>query len=78
MKSATTWIALSAAAASVAAVVAVAVGLWGDLGGMSISLGGWLAMVFGVLVTLALGIGLMTLVFISSRRGYDDPARKDR
>jgi hypothetical protein len=27
---------------------------------------------FGVIVTLALGIGLMALVFISSRRGYDD------
>ena len=30
-------------------------------------------MVLGVLVTLALGIGLMALVFISSRRGYDEP-----
>ncbi len=26
-------------------------------------------------LTLALGIGLMALVFISSRRGYDDPGR---
>ena len=33
---------------------------------------------FGVIVTLALGIGLMALVFISSRRGYDDQiGRKD-
>jgi hypothetical protein len=28
--------------------------------------------VLGGLVTLALGIGLMALVFISSRRGYDE------
>ena len=30
-------------------------------------------MVLGVLVALAVGIGLMALVFISSRRGYDEP-----
>jgi len=29
--------------------------------------------VLGATVTLALGIGLMALVFISNRRGYDDP-----
>jgi len=32
--------------------------------------------VLGVLATLALGIGLMTLVFISNRRGYDEPPRE--
>jgi hypothetical protein len=31
----------------------------------------------GVVITLALGIGLMALVFISSRRGYDEIGRKD-
>jgi hypothetical protein len=35
-------------------------------------------MAFGVLVTLALGIGLMALVFLSSRGGYDEMDRKDR
>jgi hypothetical protein len=30
---------------------------------------------FGVIITLALGIGLMALVFISSRRGYDELGR---
>ena len=77
MTSTGTWIALAAAVAAVVAVAFVAAGLWGAVGSMSISLGGWLALIFGVLVTLALGIGLMTLVFISSRRGYDDPARRD-
>ena len=33
--------------------------------------GGWVALVLGVLATLALGIGLMALVFISNKRGYD-------
>ena len=36
-----------------------------------------LNLVLGVLATLALGIGLMALVFISNRRGYDDPPRED-
>jgi hypothetical protein len=32
---------------------------------------GWIAMVFGILVTLALGTGLMALIFYSSRHGRD-------
>jgi hypothetical protein len=32
----------------------------------------------GVVVTLALGVGLMALVFISNQRGYDEIAGKDR
>ena len=31
----------------------------------------------GVVVALALGIGLMSLVFLSNRRGYDEAARRD-
>jgi hypothetical protein len=34
--------------------------------------------VLGVLATLALGIGLMSLVFISNRRGYDEPGGNGR
>jgi hypothetical protein len=48
------------------------------LGDSEISVAGWLAMGFGIVVTLALGIGLMALVFISSRRGYDEAARRNR
>ena len=36
------------------------------------SAAGWVAMLLGIVVTLALGIGLMSLVFISNRRGYDE------
>ena len=39
---------------------------------------GWVALVLGVVVTLALGIGLMSLVFISSRRGFDEPGGDGR
>jgi hypothetical protein len=35
---------------------------------------GYIAMAFGVVFSLAVGIGLMALVFYSSRKGYDEPA----
>ncbi len=36
---------------------------------------GWVALVAGVVLSLAVGIGLMSLLFFSSRRGYDEPPR---
>ena len=59
----------------VVVVFAAAASLWLGLGDSEISAAGWVAMVLGVLATLALGIGLMALVFISSRRGFDEPDR---
>jgi hypothetical protein len=73
-----TWAALVIALAVVAAVVVVVSNLWASVGDTRISTVGWLAMAFGILATLGLGIGLMTLVFISNRRGYDELDRKDR
>ena len=54
-------------------VIAVSAVNWNVVGNSGISLNGWIALILGVIVTLAVGVGLMTLVFISSRRGYDDP-----
>jgi hypothetical protein len=68
-----TWIAIAVAIAVVAAVMAAVAGLWSEVGDVEISAGGWIALGLGVLFALALGIGLMALVFISSRRGYDEP-----
>jgi hypothetical protein len=68
-----TWVAVAVAAAAVIAVVAMVAALWGDLGDSGMSVGGWVAMLLGVLATMGLGIGLMALVFISNRRGYDEP-----
>ena len=43
---------------------------WGSFGqGSSITVAGYFAMSLGTIVTLALGIGLMTLVFYSNRKG---------
>jgi hypothetical protein len=40
---------------------------------LPLSDGSALAMVLGAAFTLALGVGLMTLIFFSSRKGFDDP-----
>lgn len=39
-----------------------------------IGIHGWIALILGVIFSLAVGGGLMALVFVSSRRGYDDKA----
>ncbi|HEY4170219.1 MAG TPA: hypothetical protein VGM96_25725 [Reyranella sp.] len=53
------------------AIVFMAVGWNTPEGGEQMSIGGWIAMILGVIATLALGIGLMTLMFYSSRSGRD-------
>jgi len=77
MGSTFTRIAVALAVALVVAVIAAIAGLWNGIGDSEISVSGWLAMGLGIIVTLALGIGLMSLVFISSRRGYDEIGRED-
>jgi hypothetical protein len=72
------WVAGTIAGGVVVAVGLVIAELWTSIGDSEISAAGWLAMGLGVIVTLALGIGLMALVFISSRRGYDQVGRTDR
>jgi membrane protein implicated in regulation of membrane protease activity len=62
--------------ASLLAILAVAAAgayaVWRGIEGSAISMHGTIALGLGVLVTVALGAGLMFLVFYSSRRGYDD------
>jgi hypothetical protein len=66
------------AIAVVVGVAAASVSLWASVGDAEISAAGWIALGLGVFFTLALGIGLMALVFISSRRGYDEVDRDRR
>jgi hypothetical protein len=77
MKPLTTWLVGLGAAVFVVVVIAFAVVSWRSVGDTGISANGWIALVLGVLVTFAVGAGLMALVFISSRRGYDEPPAKD-
>jgi ABC-type multidrug transport system permease subunit len=45
-----------------------------EAGSMPISL--IIPMVLGIVFSLVVGIGLMALVFYSSRKGYDEPPRE--
>jgi hypothetical protein len=77
VKPAQNLIAAGIAATVLMAVVVVVAGVWSGIGDSDISGAGWLALALGVVITLGLGVGLMALVFISSRRGYDEAARKE-
>jgi uncharacterized Tic20 family protein len=68
-------VAIAGSGAVVLAVLAMVTPMWLGVGDSHISFAGWFAMLLGVLVTLALGIGLMALVFISNRR--DDLGQRD-
>ena len=59
-------------------VIGIAFGFytWQGLGDTEISGHGIAALALGVFFTLALGIGLMSLVFYSSRQGHDERANK--
>jgi len=59
---------------AVAALVGLGVYTWQSLGAVEMDASGYIALVLGVLGTAALGGGLMTLLFYSHRRGYDDAA----
>ncbi|MEZ5932557.1 MAG: hypothetical protein R3F54_11470 [Alphaproteobacteria bacterium] len=50
--------------------------VWTELGEVEMSVHGWIALTLGVVFTFLVGAGLMTLVFFSSRRGYDDRANR--
>ncbi len=58
------------------ATIVVSVFIYHEIGDVSLSTHGFVAMGFGILLTLGLGIGLMYLVFYSSRRGYDEDHRE--
>ena len=48
---------------------------WTSAAGTDVPASGYVALALGVIFSLAVGFGLMALVFYSSRSGYDEPAR---
>ncbi|WFU76857.1 hypothetical protein QA642_04825 [Bradyrhizobium sp. CB2312] len=48
---------------------------WISAAGTDVSRAGYAALVLGVVCSLVVGVGLMALIFYSSRAGYDEPAR---
>jgi hypothetical protein len=59
-----------------AAAGGVAVWLWSEIGAVAIGRHGWIALGLGALLTFGLGAGLMALMFLSSRHGYDERAHQ--
>jgi uncharacterized membrane protein YeiB len=53
-----------------------AVGLWTSLEQADMPVGIYVAMAFGILFSLLVGVGLMALVFYSNRAGYDERAAR--
>jgi hypothetical protein len=53
------------------AIVFMAIGWDVPEGGQQMSTGGWIAMILGIVATVALGAGLMALMFYSNRSGRD-------
>jgi len=69
--SAAGWVALAVLAAFFFVSLWYAVKVWTSMAGVHMSGWGWLFLVLGIVVTIALGAGLMALVFYSSRHDMD-------
>ena len=69
--SAAGWIALAVLVAFFFVSLWYAVKVWTSMAGVHMSGWGWTFLGLGIVVTIALGAGLMALVFYSSRHDYD-------
>lgn len=67
------WTILVVLVALLAATTVVAYLGWTLGNGTDVPASGYVAMALGVIVSLAVGFGLMALIFYSSRKGYDEP-----
>jgi hypothetical protein len=55
--------------------VVIAILGWKSAAHTDVPASGYVALALGVIFSLVVGIGLMTLVFYSSRAGFDEPAK---
>jgi prolipoprotein diacylglyceryltransferase len=65
------WFAIVVLVGFLIAAIAYAIHAWTAMDGVGVSTAGWIFMILGVVVTTAVGGGLMALVFYSSRHDYD-------
>jgi len=65
------WLALVVLLGFLGVSIWYAVYTWGALEGVHMSTFGWFALIAGSLLTIAVGGGLMALMFYSSRHDYD-------
>ena len=59
-------------------LAAVMFGILTDWDASAMNIHGWIALSLGTFLSLAVGGGLMALVFHSARKGYDDRIEIDR
>jgi hypothetical protein len=71
------WVLIGAMLAILAGAIYAAVQGWNAHGPMDTPASLDAALIFGGLFTLIVGCGLMALVFYSSRKGYDEPSRRE-
>ncbi|WP_395645040.1 hypothetical protein [Terricaulis sp.] len=55
----------------------VTFGVLTDWDASAMSVHGWIALTLGTVLSLVVGAGLMSLVFYSARKGYDDRIEVD-
>jgi hypothetical protein len=67
-----TWIVIAVLALLLAGAGVLGYAGWTS-GNASVPVSGYIAMALGVIFSLAVGIGLMALLFYSSRKGFDEP-----
>ena len=65
------WVALIVLGGFLAVSIWYAIHAWMALEGVAMSPMGWFFLVLGIVFTIALGAGLMALVFYSSRHDFD-------
>jgi hypothetical protein len=70
------WIIIAILLGLLAATVWYGVNVWAATSSMPTH--GYVAMGLGAVVAIAIGVGLMALMFYSNRTGYDDAAHNDR
>jgi hypothetical protein len=63
--------------AILAAAMWYAASAWFAISGPPMPAVGYVAMTLGIVVSLVVGVGLMTLLFYSRRHGYDEPHPSD-
>ena len=73
--SATSYVLLAGMVVLLIVVAVMATLGWESVAGTDVPPIGYVAMAAGVLFSLLVGVGLMALVFYSSRAGYDEPAK---
>jgi hypothetical protein len=70
---------MAAVAVAIAlAVLAVMAAGWKALGQVEMSTAGWIALVVGAVLSLAVGAGLTLLMVYSNRAGFDERAQNGR